>query len=161
MKAKWHLTYLIISILLYIISLTMPVVDDGGYWQGSWFLFMGWLALLDIGCFPVSFIWLANFLLLLSWIFLNIRHYKASFWFGLFAMMLSILFLLQGEVPNAGGGLSPIDKYNSGYFLWLSSSVVMVIGNILKICLPIKPKEILLFFKKLDANLRGEEPLNR
>ena len=73
--------------------------------------------------------WLANPLMLISWLTIN-RSPKISLLTNLFAVILSFSFLLFNEImDNEAGFYSQIISYLLGYWLWVASSVSMLIGN--------------------------------
>lgn len=75
--------------------------------------------------------WLANPLLITSWIVVN-RNRRLSFLTSTLAFVLSLSFLFFEEViSDEAGHYSKIISYESGYWLWLSSTVVMAMGNML------------------------------
>jgi len=74
-------------------------------------------------------VWLANPLLLISWIQFNKNH-KFSLITSFVAMIISLSFLFFSKIiDNEAGVYSAILSYKLGYWLWLSSSLTMFIGN--------------------------------
>jgi hypothetical protein len=73
--------------------------------------------------------WLANPMIALSWVFLLSGRSRWAFWSALGALVLILSFLTLGEVP-AGLKLAdvPIVSYGLGYWLWMASAAVMVLG---------------------------------
>ena len=89
------------------------------------FLF-GWMGLSGAG---VS--WLANPLLIISWILL-FRNSKVSLILSGLALFFAFSFLGFKEViVNEGGGKSEIIAYGNGYWLWLSSCGLNLMGNLI------------------------------
>jgi len=114
------------SVILYLISLTqnsfMLNNEEGHY--GYLALIFGFYAVFDTG---IS--WLANFLIIFSWLF---RHKKASLYFSLSALILGVSFLLIDEiVMGTNNKYGKITGYDIGYYFWILSFLVMTIGNIL------------------------------
>jgi len=74
--------------------------------------------------------WLANPLLLITWILL-LRNNKFALLLSIFATLLSLSFLGIDEVPiNEAGGIEKIIKIEIGYWLWLFSCLITFIGSI-------------------------------
>jgi hypothetical protein len=81
--------------------------------------------MLHIPTFP----WLANPLLLVSWIFFR-KKPKASFILSGIAFILMLSFLLVDEIiTNEAGTKSKVVSYELGYWFWVFSSFIMLIGN--------------------------------
>lgn len=122
--------FLLISIGLFIASLTYPCFDTekelGQSGEGA--------ALLISGCFGfftsfTGLIWLANPILLYSWILFN-KSNLHSLIASIISLCVGLLFLKCSEMTiNEGGNTSIISDYRTGYWLWLASILVMVIGN--------------------------------
>lgn len=130
MKTKKQKIFLFISVGMFIISLTQKsycssygLCDNFGYLS----LFFGW-----IGVFMLhipAFTWLANPLLLGSWLFFR-KNSKISFILSIIAFSLMLSFLLVDEIiSNEAGTKSKVVFYGLGYWLWLFSSFIMLIGN--------------------------------
>lgn len=87
-----------------------------------------------IFCFAfggASLAWLANPLLLTSWILVN-KNPTRSLVTSLLATSISLSFLLFREViDDEAGHYAEITSYRSGYWLWVLSSATMLIGNVL------------------------------
>jgi hypothetical protein len=131
MKNKSQKLFLFLSIGLYLISLTQKSYCTVGgtceYFSGLLNLIFGWFGVftLHIPAFP----WLANPLLLGSWIFFR-KKPKASFILSGIAFILMLSFLLVDEIiVNDGSTTSKVNFYGLGYWLWLFSSFIMLIGN--------------------------------
>jgi hypothetical protein len=77
-----------------------------------------------------GFSWLANPFILASWITLK-KNRKKSLILSLIATLLSVSFLFFSEVvKDESGSPRQITAHKVGYWLWLSSMIVMVIGNL-------------------------------
>ncbi|MFQ3297850.1 MAG: hypothetical protein ACI921_001843 [Polaribacter sp.] len=130
MKTKKQKIFLLLSIGVFIISLTQKsYCSSYGLCDNYGFLsfFFGW-----IGVFMLhipAFTWLANPLLLGSWIFFR-KKPKASFILSIVAFILMLSFLLVDEIiSNEAGTKSKVVFYGLGYWFWLFSSFIMLIGN--------------------------------
>ena len=76
--------------------------------------------------------WLANPLLIASWITINKRS-QLSLIFSLSATLLALSFLLfKGIMDNENGDLNDIISYQPGYWLWVASSLTMFTGNLIR-----------------------------
>lgn len=72
--------------------------------------------------------WWVNPLLFLSWIL--IRNTEVSDKLSLISTILAASFLLFGSViDDEAGHCNTITSYKLGYWLWLASSLTMLIGN--------------------------------
>ena len=150
MQSKFAKTGLWISLALYVICLT----QDGYYIDGAdpeaWspaygLLFIGW-----IGIFAGMFAWLANPLLFASWFLLATSRHRAAFFVSLGALLFAMSFLLHSEViSSAAPTYSRIIGYGMGYWLWIASALILVVGA-----------GVLTFRPKSDARTepRAEEP---
>lgn len=132
MYRKKKKAYLFISIFLYLIALTQKTYCTPGnceYFSGLLNLIFGW-----IGVFMLhvpAFTWLANPILLISWFFFK-RKPKISFILSSVAFILMLSFLLCDEIiDNEGGTRGKIICYGLGYWLWVLSSFMMILGNLL------------------------------
>ena len=73
--------------------------------------------------------WLANPLLLVSWIFFYFNT-KVSFVFSLIASLISFMFIFSTEVAiDEAGTPRQIENLEFGYWLWLFSMLIILIGN--------------------------------
>jgi len=118
------------SIGLFLVSLWQPAfsVERGtriDTWDSVLCLCIGWLGLLE-GKAGVT--WIANPLLLMAWI--TFWEPRASFIFSIPAAVASTSFLLCTQITaNEAGHVGTICQYHLGYWLWLSSTIVMLAGN--------------------------------
>ena len=119
--------FIIISALLFLLSLTQKCYCTTTQCGDSIMVFLlGWGALLSGGA---GIPWLANPLLIGAWFMLN-RNLKASMFLSVFAMLLSLSFLLfDSIIDNEGGQAHQIISYKAGYWLWSSSCFCMLIGT--------------------------------
>jgi hypothetical protein len=75
--------------------------------------------------------WLANPLLFISWVTFD-RYRKMSLITSLLATVIALSFMLCNKIiDNEGGYFSAIVSYRPGYWLWVSSSLVMLLGNVI------------------------------
>jgi hypothetical protein len=92
-------------------------------------LLVGWLGFID-GVFS----WFANPFLLLAWVQFIRKKYSYAILCSFIAVMLIITFQLHETITvNEGGTRSKIIGYGSGYWLWLSSSIVSFVASIFAI----------------------------
>ena len=92
-------------------------------------LIIGWMGvfMLHIPAFP----WLANPILLASWILFR-KKPKISYTLCIIAFILMLSFLLVDEIiSNEAGTTSKVVFYGLGYWLWLLSSFIMIVANII------------------------------
>jgi hypothetical protein len=82
--------------------------------------------------------WLANPLLFISWIGI-LRWLRGSLVISICAMIFALSFLLFDHIlHNDIGHYGKIAELKIGYWLWVSSTVVMVVGNLVLKLFPIK-----------------------
>jgi len=105
--------------------------------QGFLMLIIGWTGIFEM---PYGIPWLANPLLILSWIMLNQRM-KTSLLLSFLAILFSASFLLYKQMPeNEGGSTSEITGVGLGYWLWLSSCISFFLGALIYVLLKIPSK---------------------
>ncbi len=119
--------FLRISIALFVTSLTQKCYCTTSTCSDSIMVFLlGWFAMISGGA---GISWVANPLVIFAWMKLK-KNLKLSMFLSVFAMLMSLSFLLFGSiVDNENNQQNPIISYCAGYWLWLSSTVVMVIGT--------------------------------
>lgn len=99
------------------------------------------LAVFISGAFGVFFggaalVWLANPLLILSWI-LALRKPKWSLMFSVLALGIALLFLgFPSIIDNEGGHRNQIISYEPGYWLWVASMAAIVAVNVIRLAKP-------------------------
>ena len=123
---KSKLFFLSVSIVFFGISLFKDCFCTGECANSFLTLIFGILGIVLGGA---NLCWLANPLLLGSWIsfFFNT---KVSFVFSLIASLVSFMFLFAKEVAvDEAGTPRQIQSLEIGYWLWLISSIVMLVGN--------------------------------
>jgi hypothetical protein len=122
---------LIISIGLFVFSLSQECFCTSGECGGKG----SGLAILLFGCLgfflsPAGFTWLANPTIFFSWIYLN-KNPRQSTIAGLVAVILSCSFLFFHKIVSDESGYpKEITGCRLGYWLWISSMIVMLIGNL-------------------------------
>ena len=80
----------------------------------------------DIGA---TFVWFANPLILFS-LFILISNKKSAFIFSIISTTLILLFLAFDKViDNEAGHYSKVTEIKLGYWLWLLSSLTILIGS--------------------------------
>lgn len=114
------------SIGLFIISLTQPCycteAGCGEQFGGLMILITGSLAFFS---FPAGITWLANVTLFIAWT--ARKSMRTALVASIISSVLSFSFLFFTEVMvNEAGGMSPVIRYQSGYWLWLASSLIML-----------------------------------
>ncbi len=131
MNRKYILAFfLVTSFLLFVTALTQNAYRAGGEDPiGFACLTVGWMGV-PIGGTWANITWLANPILVLAWIgFISDR--KSSLVFSVISFCLSLSFLGCKEITqNDAGSSSNIYGYHTGYWLWLSSSIILIFGNI-------------------------------
>ncbi|MFT3911512.1 MAG: hypothetical protein QM737_18960 [Ferruginibacter sp.] len=118
---------LTISIFLFLFSLTQKAYCTTSSCGDSVMVFLlGWAAL--IAGFP-GIIWMANPLLFACWWLLK-RNLKVSMFLSMCSTLLSLSFLMCDSIAdNEGGVHHQVVSYKAGYWLWVSSSVCMLLGT--------------------------------
>lgn len=120
---------LVLSAIFFFISLTQMSFCTNGRCQndGLTNLLMGWFTVFML--YPIGIVWLANPILFFSWIKLN-KKPKTSLVSSVISLILMLSFLLFDKVVNNEAGVpQKITAIKLGYWLWVSSAFIMVIGN--------------------------------
>jgi hypothetical protein len=119
----------ILSVVLFGVSLTQPAFlfgaagrSTGPAWE---LLLVGWRG---VSCGYVE--WLANPVLVISWIMSVSRYRAGSAVLALTACGLMVTFLCRSslQLPGAGPGVAVV-SYRAGYWLWVMSAALMVLGH--------------------------------
>jgi hypothetical protein len=154
---------LIISVLLFVFSLkhvcyctALGCIDSAEVFGTGWFgagvelgALVNWItewlskhhSIFDTRM-GAALIWLANPLLFVSWIGI-LRWPQGSLAFSIFAMLVSFAFLSFNYVlHNDIGHYSRIVTYETGYWLWVSSTIAMVIGNLIIKFMPLASRTV-------------------
>ena len=118
---------LLFSINLFILSLTQKCFcTNVGCVDSIVAFFFGTISVFLGGCYIV---WIANPLLILSWITIT-RFPKTSFLFGICALLIALSFLFFDEIQDfETGKIKEIIKYKLGYWIWVLSILIIVIGQ--------------------------------
>jgi hypothetical protein len=98
-------------------------------------LISGWLGVFDANPLML-FIWLANPIIVVTWILYLRGRWSAAWTFSLFALGVTLSFLLVGSVLGPGPeGVNVADfemreiiSYGMGYWPWVASAAVLVVG---------------------------------
>ncbi|WP_413669604.1 hypothetical protein ACEN9X_06395 [Mucilaginibacter sp. Mucisp86] len=119
-----------LSILLFLTALIFPCFDtmaeEGEEGEGAAILLSGFFGFFSSA---VGWSWLANPALWVSWGYFT-KKPRQSFLASAIAVLFALSFLFFKSIMiNEAGGTSTIIKYRIGYWLWLGSSLVMLIGN--------------------------------
>lgn len=126
-KNKHNSLFLIISIVLFLLSLTQNAfyVNDKEEYYGFLVLIYGFFGVFDFGS-GVS--WLANVLILISW---GLNQKRISLYLSLCALTLGLSFLAFDEIlMGTNDKYGKITQYDLGYYLWILSFLIMAIGNL-------------------------------
>jgi hypothetical protein len=133
-KERFENIFLAISLLTFMMSLTQTafIVDKGGSDPGRihsfYALIGGWFALFSGGA---GIAWIANPLLLLSWILIS-RNIRIAMIASIMATAASASFLLFNQIiTDEAGHIGRIIKSGWGYWLWLSSCCSFAVGTVL------------------------------
>ena len=79
--------------------------------------------------YPIGIVWLANPILLFSWI-KSKKNLKLSLVSSILSFILMISFLLFDKVVNNEAGVpETITSIKLGYWIWVFSAFTMVISN--------------------------------
>jgi len=128
---------LLLSIILFIISLFQPAffIDrkDSDAYSDSLFLFaLGWMSFFGGGFIPFL-IWLANPLYIISLFLIN-RKSKTGIITISISIFLALIFANLNEIlTSESGSTSKITELGVGYFLWISSFIVLFINSIINL----------------------------
>jgi hypothetical protein len=123
--------FVFVSFALFVASLTqdgfyIDKADNPRAWSSSFgLLLVGWMAVLD-GVWA----WLANPAVAATWLLMCLRRTRRiALGCGLAALGLSLSFLRHPQIlSDEGGGHSRITGYGVGYWLWIASITMAVIG---------------------------------
>ncbi len=119
---------LLLSIGLFVIALTQKSYCTTQSCGDSLAVFISGVAGIFFG--GAGLCWLANPLVFFSWLF--IKKNKASLLLSSISFLIAISFLFFDEIiVTEAGHYAEITEYRLGYWLWISSILVMIIGNLL------------------------------
>ena len=125
-----NILFFVITMVIFVTSLTQKIYfvegsDDSDAMSGFLALLLGWYYMFDLRVIP----WLANPLLFLSFIFTSTYKIKKAKIVGTIAFIFSLSFLLFDKIlVNEGGFEKEIIGYGSGYWLWVFSMFINVVG---------------------------------
>jgi hypothetical protein len=141
----------ITSLLIFASALTQQSYCTGECGDSIMTFLIGWMGvLLDIGHianaltdfvsgegfslrYPIgaTFTWLANPAMFLSLMFMR-ENRKAALGFSLLSTLLMLSFLLFNRIiDNEAGHYNKIVAYKTGYWLWVLSSMTVLVGAII------------------------------
>jgi len=131
MKNKSKKLFLFLSIGLYLISLTQKSYCTVGgtceYFSGLLNLVFGWFGVFKLH-FP-AFSWLANPILFISWVLYKKKTKISLVLSGISLILMGSFLFVDQIIVNDGSTTSIVNFYGLGYWLWLFSSFIMIIGN--------------------------------
>lgn len=118
--------FLTISAVLFALSLTQKCYCTISTCSDSIMVFiLGWAAAFS----GAGITWLANPLLFASWALLK-KKLKTAMILSSAAALLSLFFLMFSSITdNENNQAKEIVSYQPGYWLWMGSCVVMLIGT--------------------------------
>lgn len=117
----------IISCVIFLFSITQKCYCTVTQCADSALVFLlGWFAIFSGGA---GISWLANPLLIIAWILVK-KNVKATVILSALATLLALSFLLfDNIIANEGGNYQQIIAYKTGYWLWISSCIIMLAGS--------------------------------
>ncbi|MCG8573646.1 MAG: hypothetical protein MI810_02085 [Flavobacteriales bacterium] len=119
-----------IALALFIASLAMPTFGVHEDAENSWG--MGWVNL-TVGIFSRNPTWWANPFIIASWFYLFKKN-RISIALSIVACLLALSLLWVTELMiSTSGETANIKTYLVGYWFWLCSIVISLIGSILLI----------------------------
>lgn len=114
----------IISLTQYVVTIDYDIIDSVSSWQ---YLTIGSVAIFGGGILE-WLIWLANPLYIIS-IILFIKNYKLSMITAFLASFLAVIFYTWEEIRvDEKGFTAKIIQFELGYYLWVSSILVLTSG---------------------------------
>ena len=127
---------LIFSLMLFAVSLFLPSFhiespDNVNPWSPSFFvLILGWFS--AIGGYAGT-AWYANLLIIPSWYFIT-KKSVLSLVLSIIGFCLSLMFVFYDKlITNEAGTYAIISERKLGYYLWVSSFVVVIITNLVEL----------------------------
>ena len=130
-------TLIILSIIVFIISLFQPAFfidreDSDAYSNSLFLLALGWMSFLGGGFVPFI-IWLANPIYVIS-IFLINKSIKFGIITSLVSILLALIFSnLNSILTSESGSKSKITELGLGFYLWISSFVILFVSSIVSL----------------------------
>ena len=135
------------SVLLFVASLTQDAYylagDNSGASAASWLLLLiGWM-----GLFYGIVAWVANPLLVISWMLCLRDELRAAFIVSAAALLVALSFLLHSTiVASEAPTYEAVTGYGPGYWLWLASMLIMTAGT------------LILYLGSRSGSERSQEP---
>jgi len=132
---------ILLSLSVLIISLSQPAFYCNGHkaMPSAYLFFMGWSGILG-GGIPSCLPWLANPIYFIS-IYLIIRNKNYALYLSLLSVLIAFSFsFLDNIVTSESGSTSKIVSLEPGYYLWLTSFIILFLGCIICKILPQTPK---------------------
>ncbi|AWA30994.1 hypothetical protein HYN48_13390 [Flavobacterium magnum] len=131
---KIKLLTIFFSLSIFIISLTQSAFkaefNNSNHMESLHCFLMGSIAFLGGGLLE-EIIWMANPIALLS-IFLLLKGNKNALTFAFIAFVIALSFSLWKKVlKSESGSQMQIISLEEGYYLWILSIAILLIGNIL------------------------------
>ena len=129
-----------ISVLLFLVSLLLPAFYTRDEGIPGWFaLLLGWLDLLAIDQVGFGVLsWFANLFLPVAWLGLALGKFRRVRIGGLILVIVGLGFalcslFLKQILISTGGDPTPIISMGIGFYVWLASFVVCIVGYIFTI----------------------------
>src|SRR2546430_2894145 len=117
------------SIIVFAASLTQKGFSTAGEGPGDWSPGLYLLVFGPLGLLAAIFEWLANPLLLAAWIFSFVGKNKIALLLGVAATAFLAAFLFrQTIIVSEAPTYAKITGYAAGYWLWLTSAVLIVVS---------------------------------
>ncbi|WP_156778000.1 hypothetical protein [Chlorobium ferrooxidans] len=122
--------FFVCSVFLYSVSLSQDSIYlEGGQQNtsGLFLLLFGWIGLL-IGYYA----WIANPLLLVSWLSFLFNSYSIGSMASIGSVVFMFSFLMINTMPSIETSIKyQITGYGPGYWLWVASAVCSVAANLI------------------------------
>ena len=118
------------SIVLFLLSLTQTGYHVDGPDEAGWHPSVGLLVVGCLGPFTGVFAWLANPLLVATWIMMRSRSRRGTaLCCAVASLGMSLSFLLHEQVmKDEAGHYARITGYGLGYWLWVASIITALAG---------------------------------
>lgn len=150
LNGKLHIMFPIITIaisgLFFIVALALPVYKfaNGEYYSGLMVLLFGWMG--PFGVVAGNTIgWYANLFLFFAWIALALAKFRPMPFFAVIALSIGIVIALTSLgvsrlATNEAGTMDEV-TIGLGFYMWLASFGVALLGSLVKIVLPLLAPE--------------------
>jgi signal transduction histidine kinase len=131
-----------ISAIFFFAALSNPVFRFPlSTWNGWEILLFGWM-----GIFSGSIAWFGNLFLLAAWLGLAFGKKRSSEITSLVMSLLAVALALstlqlKELIIDEGGGRTPIVGHGWGYYLWLASIVLTMLGSLVVVILSLRSSE--------------------